>query len=77
MSTRKHLHRAVDILWNNFDDEIQKTGDWFYNLKNWTINFIVEPDYESVIAYKVLDGKTLWSEFITIESRVKEWRELV
>ena len=77
MSTRNHLQKAVDILWSNFDDEIQREGDWFYNLKNWTINFVVTPDYESVRAYKVLDGKTLWSEFITIEQRIKEWRELV
>ena len=77
MSTRKHLQKAVDILWNNFDVEIQREGDWSYNLKNWTINFIVEPAYESVIAYEAKEGKTNWSRFIPIESRVKEWRELV
>ena len=77
MSTRKHLQKAVDILWNNFDVEIQREGDWSYNLKNWTINFSVEPAYESVIAYEAKEGKTIWSRFITIESRVKEWRELV
>ena len=77
MSTRSHLIKAVDILWNNFDIEIQREGDWFYNLKNWTINFIVQPDYESVTAYKVKDGKTNWSDYIYLEMRKKIWEELV
>lgn len=77
MSTTKHLKKAVDILWNNFDEEIKREGDWFWNLKNWTINFIVEPDYESVTAYKAVDGKTNWSDYVILELRRKEWNEVI
>lgn len=77
MSKTSHLKRASDILLSQFDDEIQREGDWFYNLKHWTINFIVEPDYESVTAYKVIDGKTNWSEYIILEMRRKEWKEII
>ena len=77
MSAIKHLKRASNILYNHYMDEITEEGDWFYYLKNWTFNFVVDPDYEAVIAYKVKDGKTDWSDFIKLEERVKQWRELV
>ena len=77
MSTIKHLRKASNILYNNFDIQIIRDGDWTYNLKNWTINFIVEPDYESTTAYRVIDGKTNWSDYIILEKRIKEWKELV
>ena len=77
MSTLNHLKRASSILYNHFDDEIMREGDWFYNLKNWTLNFITESDYESITAYKAIDGKTIWSEYIILELRRKEWKEII
>ena len=77
MSTRNHLKKAVRILRDNFEDEIKFEWDWSYNLKNWTINFLTDDDAESVTAYKVKDGKTQWSDYITLELRKREWRELV
>ena len=77
MSTLNHLKRASNILYNNFDIEIMRDGDWSYNLKHWTINFIVETDYESTTAYRVIDGKTNWSDYIILEKRIKQWKEIV
>lgn len=77
MSTIKHLKRIVKILRDNFEDEIIEHVDWTYNLKNWTINFVTEDDGESVTAYRVIDDLTNWSDYITLELRVREWKELV
>lgn len=77
MSTIKHLKRIVKILRDNFEDEIIEHVDWTYNLKNWTINFMTEEDGESVTAYRATDDVTDWSDYITLELRVREWRELV
>ena len=77
MSTIKHLKRIVKILRDNFEDEIIDHVDWTYNLKNWTINFMTEEDGESVTAYRVIDDLTNWSDYITLELRVREWKELV
>lgn len=77
MSARKHLERAVQILRDKYEDQIIRDGDWYWNLKKWTINFITDPDFESITAYKVVDGATNWSEYITLEMREKQWKELV
>lgn len=76
MSKRKHLEKAIQILRDNFEGEIVREGDWSYNLKNWTINFLTYEDFESVVAYKVKDGLTQWGEYLTIEKRRKVWEEL-
>lgn len=77
MSTIKHLKRAVQILKDNFENDIQKEGDFTWNMKGWTIQFLVEPYYESVVAYKVKGNLTQWSEYITLEAKRMEWRTLV
>jgi hypothetical protein len=67
----------VQILRDNHEDEIRETYDWTWNLKNWTINFVTDYDFESVVAYRVLNGLTQWSDgYITLEKRTKEWVEL-
>lgn len=77
MSTKNHLKRIVQILRDRHEDEIIESGDWFWNLKNWTINIVTDPDFESVRAYRVRDNSTVWGEYITLEMRAKEWKELV
>jgi hypothetical protein len=77
MSTKKHLEKIAEILWMTHEDEIRESGDWYWNLKNWTFNFVFDPDWESITAYKAKDGNTLWSEYITISARKKEWEILV
>lgn len=74
MSTKNHLLRAHNIIWGAFDDEIAEQGRWSYNLKNWTMDYTIEPDYESVIAYKVKNNSTDWSDGVILEERIKEWR---
>lgn len=77
MSQIRHLKKAVQILRENFDHEIWEESYWSWNLKNWTIRFTNESDYQSIVAYKCVDGRTNWSEYITLEARRMEWRELI
>lgn len=77
MSTVRHLKRAVEILRDKFEDEIREELYWSWNLKNWTIQFTTDYEYKSVVAYKVKDNLTNWSEYITLEAERMEWRTLV
>ena len=76
MSTIKHLKKCADILWNHFDDEIREEKDWYWNLKNWTINFTLYDDSETIVAYKCKDDKTDWSTYIVLSKRIREWRTI-
>ena len=77
MSAKNNLKRAVQILQDRYEEEILETRDWFWNLKNWTINIVTDYDFESIRAYKVKDGRTNWSEYITLKMRSREWVDLV
>jgi len=77
MSKIKHLKKAVQILRDKFEPEIFEELYWTWNLKNWTIQFTNDFDYQSVVAYRAVDGLTNWSDYITLEARRMEWRELV
>jgi len=77
MSQINHLKRIVQILRDNFGKDINEDFDWSWNLKNWTINFVTDYDYESVTAYKVKDNLTQWNDFIILEKRIKEWVNLI
>ena len=77
MSTINHLKRAVNRLRECYEDEITQSGDWYWNLKNWTINIIEDTHYQSVTAYRVKDNSTDWSDYITLEARECVWRELI
>ena len=44
MSTENHLKRISEILWDNYQTEIEKDEDWFYACKNWEFNFVWEKD---------------------------------
>ena len=77
MSKIKHLKRIADILWNRFDDEIKHEGDWFWATRNWEINFTLEDDRESIVAYPRKKGDTDWSKPIVLSERVRKWKTLV
>jgi hypothetical protein len=81
MSIKNHLKRAVKILRDKHEDEINgycaESGQWTWNLKNWTIQFYKAEDYESVVAYRAKNELTNWSEYITLEARKAVWEELV
>lgn len=77
MSTTNHLKRAIQILRDNHEQEITQSGDWYWNLKHWTINIIEDTHYQSVTAYKVKDNLTDWSDYITLEAREAIWKELI
>jgi hypothetical protein len=76
MANIKRLNRIKDILYNRYIDEIIYEGDWMYNLKSWTFNFVEETDFRSVVAYRVIDNETQWNDFIVLEKYVNEWRKI-
>ena len=81
MSNIRHLRRAVKILRENLEDQILDDldieGQFTWNLKNWTIQFYKESDYESVVAYACKNQTTDWSDYITLEARKCEWIDLL
>lgn len=77
MSTIKHLKRCADILWNHYDDEIKANRDWFYALRCWEINFTLDDDRESIIAYRRNGCETDWSNYIVLSERVREWKTTI
>lgn len=79
MSQLNHLKRAVKILRDAYENEIAEHGDWYYNLKHWTINFVENQYEESVVAYKVKQNNNLtdWSDYVIIEKRVSKWVTVV
>ena len=77
MSTANHLKRAVQILRDYHEDEINESRDWYWNLKNWTINIVHDTYSQSVTAYRVIDNSTNWSDYITLERRTCKWEDFV
>ena len=77
MSTKNHLKRMADILWNHYDDEIRQNRDWYWATKNWEFNFVCDPDWENITAYRRKGCVTDWSDYIVLEDRVKVWKEIV
>ena len=81
MSNTRHLRRAVKILRENLEDQILDDldieGQFTWNLKNWTIQFYKESDYESIVAYACKNQTTDWSDYITLEARKCEWIDLL
>ena len=81
MSKTRHLRWAVKILRENLEDQILDDldieGQFTWNLKNWTIQFYKESDYESIVAYACKDETTDWSDYITLEARKCEWIDLL
>jgi hypothetical protein len=76
MSSIKHLKRCAEILWNRYDDEIKAEGDWFFALRKWEINFTLDDDRETIIAYRRKGCKTDWSNYVVLSERVREWKEV-
>lgn len=77
MSSIKHLKRCADILWNHYDDEIKENGDWYYALRKWEINFTLDDDRETIIAYRRNGCETDWSNYIVLSERVREWQTTI
>lgn len=73
----KHLIKAVEILKHRYKGEIYDDGDWSYNLTNWTIQISTADDkFYDVVAYRVKDNCTDWSDYIVLPSYPVEF-ELV
>ena len=76
MASLKRLNRLRELLWQKNDDKIRYEQEWSYDTFGWTINFIEDNDESSVIAYRIKNDKTDWSDYIVLEKYVKEWRKI-
>ena len=76
MTSLKRLNRLRELLWQKNDDKIRYEQEWSYDTFGWTINFIEDNDESSVIAYRIKNDKTDWSDYIVLEKYVKEWRKI-
>ena len=76
MASLKRLNRLRELLWQKKDDKIRYEQEWSYDTFGWTINFIEDNDESSVIAYRIKNDKTDWSDYIVLEKYVKEWRKI-
>lgn len=77
MSTYKHLKRCADILYNHYMDEIREERDWFFALRRWEINFTLDDDCESIVAYRRYGTITDWSDYVILSQRVRQWEVIV
>ena len=55
------LDKIIGLVWNAYKAEIVKTGDWFFNLDNFTLNFVENAGFFDVIAYSAPNNQTDWS----------------
>ena len=76
MANLNRLNRLRELLWQKNDDKIRYEQEWSYDTFGWTIKFIEDNDESSVIAYRIKNDKTDWSDYIVLEKYVKEWRKI-
>ena len=49
----------------------------FWATRNWEINFTLEDDHESIVAYPRKGGDTDWSKPIVLSERIRKWKTIV
>ena len=62
-----NLYQVMEIapkIFQSYKAEILKEEDWFFNLDDWTLNFVVFKNFNcvEVCAYEVYDNETLWED---------------
>ena len=60
-ATGANLDKIIGLIWNAYKAEIVKAGDWFFNLDNFTLNFVENTGFFDVIAYSAPNNHTDWS----------------
>jgi hypothetical protein len=60
-ATGANLDKIIGLVWNAYKTEIVKAGDWFFNLDNFTLNFVENTGFFDVIAYSAPNNQTDWS----------------
>jgi hypothetical protein len=62
----KELSKKIFLSYKN---EILASGDWFFNLDDWTLNFILDETYNrvEVLAYSVYKNETQWDDHHWLE----------
>jgi len=69
MMTLDQLKELAPKLFNAYKEEILTSGDWFFNLDDWTLNFILDETYNRVeiLAYSVYQNETQWDDYNWLE----------
>ena len=69
MMTLDQLKELAPKLFNAYKAEILTSGDWFFNLDDWTLNFILDETYNRVeiLAYSVYQNETQWDDHHWLE----------
>ena len=69
MMTLDQLKELAPKLFNSYKEEILSLGDWFFNLDDWTLNFILDETYNrvEVLAYSVYQNETQWEDYHWLE----------
>jgi hypothetical protein len=50
-------------IFKSYKDEILSEYDWFFNLDDWTLNYVSEDDsIIEVHAYEVINNETQWEK---------------
>ena len=51
-------------IFKSYKDEILEEYDWFFNLDDWTLNYVVDESETRVDihAYEVINNETLWEK---------------
>ena len=62
-----NLYQVMEIapkIYNSYKAEILREEDWFFNLDDWTLNFVVFKNFNcvEVLAYPVYDNMTHWED---------------
>lgn len=73
MSTINHLKRMAKILWKHYENEIKEEEDWYWAGRKWEINFTLDDDSQTIVAYKRKGCETDWSNYITLVKKVRKW----
>ncbi len=77
MAKINHLKKIANILWDHHSEEIQEEKDWYFACKHWEINFTLDDDSQTIVAYKRKGCETDWSNYIVLVRKVRKWKTIV
>jgi hypothetical protein len=63
--TGADLDKIIVLIWKAYKNDIVNAGDWFFNLDNFTLNYVENQGFYDVIAYRAPNNQTDWSDFAT------------
>lgn len=58
-----NLDKIIVLIWKAYSSEIKRAGDWFFNLDNFTLNYVENNGFYDVFAYRAPNNETDWSDY--------------